>query len=104
MKEKTQKSQEFRLKNIDEARNYFLEETKPNELMSRKHKKVCITINYMEHFLFLASAINGCSVLTSLIGILIEVTSSAIRSKICAIAAGIKKYKLIINKKKKTLD
>ena len=30
-------SQEFRLKNIDETRNYLLEEIKRNELMSRKH-------------------------------------------------------------------
>ena len=33
-------SQEFRLKNIDEARNNFLEDIKQNELMSRKPKKV----------------------------------------------------------------
>ena len=32
-------SQEFRFKNIDETRNYFLEEIKQNELMSKKHKK-----------------------------------------------------------------
>ena len=32
-------SQEFRLKNIVEARNYFLEEIKQNELMRRNHKK-----------------------------------------------------------------
>ena len=31
--------QEFRLKNIDETRNYFLKEIEKNELMSRKHKK-----------------------------------------------------------------
>ena len=42
-------SQEFRLKNMDEARNYFLEEIKQNELMSKKHKKVCTTLNYTEH-------------------------------------------------------
>ena len=29
-------SQEFRLKNIDETRNYFPEEIEQNELMSRK--------------------------------------------------------------------
>ena len=43
-------SQKFRLKNIDEIRNYFFEEIEQNELMSRKHKKVCTTLNYMEHF------------------------------------------------------
>ena len=31
--------QEFRLKNIDGTRNYFLKEIEKNELMSRKHKK-----------------------------------------------------------------
>ena len=45
-------SQEFRFKNIDETRNYFLEEIKYIELMSRKHKMVCTTLTYIEHFLF----------------------------------------------------
>ena len=40
-------SQEFRLKNIDERGNYLIEEIKHNELMSRKHKKVCTTLNYI---------------------------------------------------------
>ena len=30
--------QEFRLKNIDKARNYLIEEINRNELMSKKHK------------------------------------------------------------------
>ena len=46
-------SQEFRLKNKDKTRNYFLEEIKQNELMSKKHKKVFTTLNYIEpHFSF----------------------------------------------------
>ena len=53
-------SQEFRSKNIDETRNCFLEEIKLNGLMSRKHKMVCKTLNYIEHFLTLASTFNGC--------------------------------------------
>ena len=100
-------SQEFRLKNIDETRNYFLEEIKQTELMSRKHKKVCTTLNYIEHFLILASTITGCiliSAFTSLLGIPIGITSSAIGLKICAITARIKKYKSIIKKKKKKHD
>ena len=52
-------SQEFKLKNIDKTSNYFLEEIKQNELMSGKHKKVCATLNYAEHFLILAYAITG---------------------------------------------
>ena len=42
MKEKN-RSQEFRLKNIDETRNYFLEEIEQSELISKKHKKVGTT-------------------------------------------------------------
>ena len=33
------KSQDFRLKNIYETRNYLIEEINQNELMSKKHKK-----------------------------------------------------------------
>ena len=52
--------QEFRLKNVDETRNYFLEKIKQNILMSKKDKKVCTTLNYIEHFLILVSTITGC--------------------------------------------
>ena len=101
-------SQEFRLKNIDETRKYSLEEIEQNELMSRKHKKVFITLNYIEHFLILASAITSCisiSAFASLIGTPIGITNSAIGLKICAIcAAGIKRYKSIIQKKKQKHD
>ena len=45
-------SQEFRLKNIDETRNYLIEEINRNELMSKKRKKVCTTLNYIEHFCY----------------------------------------------------
>ena len=40
-------SEEFRLKNIDETRNYFHEEIEQNKLISKKHKKVCATLNYI---------------------------------------------------------
>ena len=40
-------SQEFRLKNINEARNYLTEEINLNELISKKQKKVCTTLNYI---------------------------------------------------------
>ena len=52
-------SQEFKLKDIDETRNYLLEEIEQNELMSKKHKKFCTTLNYIEHLLILASTITG---------------------------------------------
>ena len=39
-------SQEFRLKNVDEARNYFCKEIEQNKLMSQEYKKVCSHILY----------------------------------------------------------
>ena len=65
--------------------------------------KVCTTLNFIEHIFILASTITRClsiSAFTSIVGIPLEITSSAIGSKICAITAGIKKYKSIIKKKK----
>ena len=59
--------------------------------MSKKHKKVFTTLNYIEHFLILASTSIVCisiSAFTSL--------SSGIKLKICEVTAGIKKYKSII--------
>ena len=38
-------SQELRLKNIDKTRNCFVEELDRYELMSKKQKRVCTTLN-----------------------------------------------------------
>ena len=87
-------SQEFRLKNIDETKKFLLEEIDQNELTRRKHKNVCTTLNYFQPFLILAFAITGCisvSAFTSLLDIPIEITSSAIGLKICAVTSGTKK-------------
>ena len=78
-------SQKFRLKNINKARKYFLEEIKQNELISKKQKNVCRTLNYIEHVLILASTVTGCisiSAFVSLISVLIGITSSAIGLKV----------------------
>ena len=40
-------SQEFRSKNIEVTRNYFIKETDQNQFMSNKHKKVCTNLNYI---------------------------------------------------------
>ena len=97
-------SQEFKLKNINGTRNYFLEKIKQNELVSKKLKKACTTLKYIEQFLILASTITGFISVSfaSLLGIPIGITNSAKGVKICAITAGIKKYKSIIKKKKKS--
>ena len=90
-------SQEFRLKDIDETRNYFIVERNQNELMSKKHKKVCTPLNDIEHLIILATVITGSvSTFASLVGIPIGILS---RIKISATTAGIKKYKSIIKNK-----
>ena len=78
---------------IDKIRNNIVEEIEQIELMSRKHKKVCTSWNYIEHFLILTFTVSECifiSAFISLVGIPIEITNSAIGLKICAITAGIK--------------
>ena len=93
--------------NIGETTNCLTEENNRDELMSKKHKKVCTALNYIEHVLVLGSTITGCisiSAFVSFVGIPIGITSSAIGLKICAITEAIKKYKSIIKKKKKKHD
>ena len=100
-------NKEFRLKKIDEIRNYLIEEINQNKLISKKHKKVCTVLNCIDHLLIVISTITGCvsiSAFASLVGIPIGITSSAIGWKFCAITAGIKNYKSIIKKKKKKHD
>ena len=78
--------------------------------MSKKHKKVCrveLQLNYIEHLLILISTVTGrvfISTFATLVGIPIEIMSSAVRLIICVITAEIKKSKSIIQKKKKKYD
>ena len=89
------------MKKIDEIRDYLVEEINQNESMSKKHKKVCSVLNYIDHSLIVISKVTGCvfiSVFASLVGISIEIASSTVRSKICVITAGIKMCESIIKK------
>ena len=73
------------MENIEETRNYFIKEIDQNELISKKYKKICKILNYIEHFLVLASAVSGCisyTVFDSSIDIYRRITSSAIGFKI----------------------
>ena len=99
--------QEFRLKEIDKTRNYFIDEIKQNELIAKNHKKVCRILNYTEHSLALVSTDTGCvsiCAFSPLVGIPVGIESSAAAIKICLITAGIKKHNSIIKKKKKKRD
>ena len=75
--------------------------------MNKKYKKTCKYLNYVEKLLILASTNTACisiSGFTSLVCVSVGITSFAVKIKICAITVGIKKYKSIIKKKKKTHD
>ena len=70
----------------------------------QKAKEVCTTPDYIKHFRILASAITvfaSVFAFASLLDIPVGMASSAVGLKICAIVAGIKKYKSKIKKKKK---
>ena len=97
-------SKEFRLKNIDETGNYLIEKINENELMSKKHEKVYVVLNYIEDLLVLISTVSGCVSICNfapLAGFPIGIPNSTIGLKICVIPAEIKRYKSIIKKKKK---
>ena len=95
-------SQEFTSKNVDETRKYFNEKIKQSDFMNKKHKKVCTTLNYIEHLLMLASAVIGCASVSA-ICFSIELTSSGVGLNNCATTAVIKKYKPIIEKRKRSM-
>ena len=96
-------SLEFRLRKIDETRNYLLDEIKHNNLMSEEYKKTCKYLNYVEHLFILVSTVIGCvsiSAFDLLVSVPVGITSSAVGIKTYAITARIKKYKSVIKKKK----
>ena len=67
--------------NLDEPRNYLLDEIKHNDLMSEKYIKTCKYLNYVENLLILSSTVTGCvsvSAFASLVDINVGITSSAV--------------------------
>ena len=75
---------------------------KHNEFVTKKHKKTCKTLNYVE-LLFLASTFTDwvlISVFTSIVDIIVEITRSKVGLIVCVMGVGIKKYKSIIKKNK----
>ena len=80
--------------------NYFIEEIKQDELISKKHKRDCKILSYNEHLLILVSAVIGCAPISAFASSVVipeGIAISAATTKICVITAGIKKYKSIIN-------
>ena len=78
-----------------------------NELWSNKNKKVCTTVNYIEHFLTLVFTVTvriSISTFASQVNISKGIMTSTIGLNICAIIARIKKYKSIINKERSMME
>ena len=95
--------QKFRLTEIDKARNYFIKEIKQNDLITKTHKKICKTLDYIEHLLIIVCTVTECvsiSAFVSLVSIAAGVASFVITRKTSIISAGIVKHKSIIKKKK----
>ena len=84
----------FRLRKIDELRNYFFEKLKHNYLVRNKRKKICKVLNEIEQTPILVSVITGYvyfSTFTLMVVIPIRAVSSAVGLKICVTTTGIKK-------------
>ena len=89
-------SQEFRLKNTNETRNYFIEEVNQTNWWVRNTKRVDPAFNYIEHPLILTFMVPGCvsiSAFASLVDIPVGIASSLVELKTCAITTGIERYK-----------
>ena len=100
-------SLKFRLRKTDETRNNLLAEIKHNDLMSENYKNTRKYLYYVENLLILFWTVTGCvssSAFASLVCVPVGITSSAVGTEICAITAGIRKYKSVIKKKKKKHD
>ena len=81
MRDEKREAFTLNLKKTEETRNYLFEEINHNELISEKHKKTCVTLNYVKHLLIKASAVTwrvSISALASLVGITVSITSSAV--------------------------
>ena len=72
--------------------------------MSEKHKEICKYLTYIGQLLILASTVTGYILIcafTWLVAVLVGITISEVGLEICAVSAGINKYKSIIKKRKK---
>ena len=73
--------------------------------MGKKHKKVCMALNWDEHLLISVSGVTECvliSAFDSLVGVSTGIGSFTVGLKIWAITSGIKMYKPIFKKKEET--
>ena len=77
------------------------------EFMSKEHKMVCTTLNYIEHVFIKLLKLHDVFQFLVLLLYLVFLQELRVQQQdkiICAITAGIKNYKSIIKKKKKKHD
>ena len=60
-------TQEFGLKEIDKKMNYFTEEIKQHDSLSKKHKNIHVILNNTEHLFTLTSTVTGCVSFSALV-------------------------------------
>ena len=68
-------SQEFRLKNIDELRNYLIKEISQNQILKEKYGELYRVLKYIEHLLISTSTVSECmsiSAFAFLVGTLLK--------------------------------
>ena len=71
--------------------------------MSKKHKKIITTTNYLENLVILTSTVTGfvyVLAFAALAGVLVGIASSPVGIKICAITAWIKNISQYLRKRK----
>ena len=69
--------------------------------MSRKYKKVCTTLSYLEHFVILASTITGCISISAsafLLRLSIGITSNRINTKVLLAKSKLNNIEILISK------
>ena len=96
--------QQFRLNKINEIKDYFVEEIKERELMSKRLSKYIASFDYFDKFLIVLSATSGSVSIASfatVIGTPVGIASASL-SLTFSISTGIVKklLKTIRNKKK----
>ena len=67
--------------------------------MSKKYRKAYNYLNHIEHLLILVSIVTGWASIPSfalLVCVPVDIRSSSVETKLCAITGGIKRYKSII--------
>ena len=92
----------FRLRKIDKIWNFFIEEIKQNELISKKQKQICKILRYTKHLFNLASTGTEYVLVAdfaSLVDIPVNIPNFVTTMNVLVLTVWIKMYKSIVKKK-----